>query len=284
MKMAITGVKGMLGSELARCAKAAGHEVLGYDLPELDISANFTFNAMDSSCDVLVNCAAYTDVDGSESNSDLAYAVNDDGAGRLASWCFDSNTRMVHISTDYVFDGQSSAPYSEESDTCPVNVYGDSKLAGEIAVLSAQPQALIIRTQALFGPGGKCFPRAIISKLEEGAASLKVVNDQIVCPTCTGHLAGAILDLLKTDASHLLHVSSSGQCSWHAFASEIAALIKPEVVVEPVTTDTFPRPAKRPANSVLAKDKFEGIAGRKMPDWREALSWYLDVEGRWKRC
>ncbi len=284
MKMAITGVGGMLGSELERCAKAAGHEVLGYDLPELDISLNFAPNVIDGSCDVLVNCAAYTNVDGAESNRDLAYAVNDDGAGRLARWCSNSGTRMVHISTDYVFDGECSEPYSEESEVCPISVYGESKLAGEIAVLDGQRQALIIRTQALFGPGGKCFPSAIIGKLDEGVAALKVVNDQTVSPTCTGHLAGAILDLLKTDASHLFHVSSSGSCTWHAFASEIAALIKPEVAVEPVSTDAFPLPAKRPANSVLATGKFESVTGGTMPDWREALSWYLEVEGRWKRC
>jgi len=279
MKIAITGVKGMLGSELALRAGAAGHEVKGYDLPELDITRRFAPGDIDAGCDVLVNCAAYTDVDGAESSRDAAYAVNDDGAGRLAKWCSDNAVRMVHISTDYVFDGESAAPYSEEDEANPIGIYGASKLAGEISVLESCPEALIVRTQALFGPRGKSFPAAIIGRLDEGK-DLDVVNDQSVCPTCTGHLADAVLDLIGKNAKHLFHVSSSGRCTWYEFACEIAARVKPGANVKPVTSDKFPRPAKRPRNSILDKSKFEALTGRKMPDWKEALSWYLEAIGR----
>ena len=277
MKIAITGVKGMLGTELARCAQAAGHTVAGYDLPELDITADFPLHAMDSSCDVLVNCAAYTAVDGAETNRDLAFAVNDEGAGRISSWCKDNAVRMVHISTDYVFDGELNEPYTEDVETNPLSVYGESKLAGEIAVLEESPNALIIRTQALFGPGGKSFPAAIIGKLESGDDALKVVDDQTVCPTCTGHLAEAIMDLIGVAAENLVHVSSSGQCTWYEFSREIAARVKPDAVIEAVGTDAFPLPARRPMHSVLSKSRFEELAGRPMPDWKEALTWYLEA-------
>jgi dTDP-4-dehydrorhamnose reductase len=279
MKLAITGVKGMLGGELARCAEARGHEVKGYDLPELDITKELPSSVLDADCDVLVNCAAYTDVDGAESDSDAAYAVNDDGAARLAKWCRYSGTRFVHISTDYVFDGESLAPYSEEVETNPLGVYGASKLSGEVSVLQECEEALIVRTQSLFGPGGKSFPAAIIARLD-GGKDLEVVNDQTVCPTCTGHLAEAVLDLIDADARHLVHVSSSGQCTWYDFAREIAALVKPDAQVTPVSSEKFKRPAKRPAYSVFDLSRFELLAGRKMPDWKDALSWYLARIGR----
>lgn len=277
MKIAITGVRGMLGSELERAAHAAGHTVVGYDLPELDITSDFPADAMDSSCEVLVNCAAYTDVDGAEANRDLAFAVNGEGAGRVSCWCADYGVRLVHISTDYVFDGRLTKPYTEAFETNPTSVYGESKLAGEMAVLEASPSALIIRTQSLFGPGGKSFPAAIIGKLESGDDALKVVDDQTMSPTCTGHLAEAILDLIAAGAEHLVHVSSSGQCTWYEFAREIAARVKPDAVIDAVGTDAFPRPAKRPMYSVLAKGRFESLVGRPMPDWKDALTWYLEA-------
>ena len=269
----------MLGSELAMRAAAAGHEVKGYDLPGLDITKPFAPGDIDARCDVLVNCAAYTDVDGAEKNSPAAYAVNDDGAASLAKWCSDNSVRMVHISTDYVFDGKSKTPYKEDDGANPIGVYGASKLAGELSVLDACPEALIVRTQALFGPRGKSFPAAIISRLDEGK-DLEVVNDQTVCPTCTGHLSDAVLALIGANARHFVHVSSSGKCTWYEFACEIAARVRPGANVKPVTSDKFPRPAKRPANSVLDKSKFEKLTGRNMPHWKEALAWYLEVIGR----
>lgn len=279
MKLAITGVNGMFGGELARCAGGRGHEVKGYDLPELDISKEIPAAVLDSDCDVLINCAAYTDVDGAETDSDAAYAVNDDGAGRLAKWCRYSGTRFVHISTDYVFDGESREPYSEDAETNPLGVYGASKLAGEVSVLQECDDALIVRTQSLFGPGGRNFPSAIIARLDDGK-DLEVVNDQTVCPTCTGHLAEAVLDLLKTDARHLVHVSSSGSCTWYEFACEIASRVKPDANVEPVSSDKFPRPASRPSYSVFDLSRVKALMGRGMPDWKDALSWYLQAVGR----
>lgn len=274
----ITGVKGMLGGELARQLDEGGHTYYGYDLPELDISSDFDASAIDASCDVLINCAAWTDVDGAESKPQSAFAVNGDGAGRIARWCAAAGVKLVHISTDYVFDGALGRACTEADKTNPPGVYGASKLAGEAAVLEALSEAMIVRTQALFGPGGKNFPAAIISRLQ-GGAPLKVVNDQTVCPTCTGHLAGAILDLINADAKGIVHVSSSGECTWYEFACEIARRLKPDAVIEPVGTAAFPRPAARPAYSVLDKTRFSSITGKSMPHWKDALSWYLEAEG-----
>lgn len=270
----------MLGGELARQLDEGDIRFYGYDLPELDISRDFEAGAIDASCAVLINCAAWTDVDGAESNPKPAFSVNGDGAGRIARWCAGAGVKLVHISTDYVFDGALGRAYREDDKTNPLGVYGASKLAGEAAVLKALPDALIVRTQALFGPGGKNFPAAIISRLQEGNAALKVVNDQTVCPTCTGHLASAILDLINVDAKGIVHVSSSGQCTWYEFACEIARRLKPGAVIDPVGTAAFPRPAARPAYSVLDKTRFIGITGRSMPHWKNALSWYLQAEGK----
>lgn len=269
----------MLGRELARQCDERGVNVLGYDLPELDISRDFEPGAVDASCDVLINCAAWTDVDGAETSPEQAFAVNGAGAGRIARWCAAAGVKLVHISTDYVFDGAQGRAYREDDKPNPLGVYGCSKLAGEDAVLKELPDALIVRTQALFGPGGKSFPAAIISRLRDGSAALRVVNDQTVCPTCTGHLAGAILDLIDEDAKGVVHVSSSGQCPWYEFACEIAMRLKPDAVIEPVATSAFPRPATRPAYSVLDKTKFTSLTGKVMPHWKDALTWYLEAEG-----
>lgn len=279
MKMGIVGVNGMLGSCLALLAEKAGHTVLGYDLPAVDVTRYDSTRVMDPSCDVVVNCAAYTDVDGAESCRDLAFAVNDDGAANIARWCSATNTHLVHLSTDYVFDGELGRAYSEEDEVCPVSIYGESKLAGEIDVLDMHPDALIVRTQALFGPGGRSFPAAIIGRIEGGERKLRVVNDQTVSPTCTGHLADAIMELISVRAGHLVHVSSSGQCTWFEFACEIVSRLGCRVEVEPVSSGEFMRPARRPAFSVLDKTKFERLTGHAMPHWKDALDWYLGVRG-----
>ena len=274
MRIVILGARGMLGRDLAAAAAAAGFDVSGFDLPELDITRDDGGFDRIPACDWVVNCAAYTDVDGAESHRETAFAVNGEGAGRVARWCAGAKVPLLHVSTDYVFDGTKHAPYKEEDSTNPPDVYGESKLAGEKAVAAAGGQYVVARTQALFGKHGRNFVDAIRTRLLKDE-TLRVVKDQTVCPTYTRHLAAAILRLLNCGRRGIVHVSASGSCTWHEFACAIAARVRPGVAVQAVTTAEFPRPARRPAYSVLEKDRYELWTGHRMPEWQDGLKEYL---------
>lgn len=264
----------MLGRDLTAACRAAGHEVFGYDLPELDLTRDDGGLDRLRGCDWAVNCAAYTDVDGAESHRDSAFAVNADGAGRAAAWCARRGITLIHISTDYVFDGLSPRPYPEDAKVRPLNVYGESKLHGELAVQAAAGRHLIVRTQSLFGIHGKNFVAAILQRLEAGSP-LKVVSDQTSCPTFTVHLAAAILHLMRCGRLGIVHVSASGECTWFEMACAIAQRVKPGAEVQPVTAQAFGRPARRPAYSVLDKSRYEEWTGQRMPSWEQGLDDYL---------
>ncbi len=275
MKIVVLGAKGMLGSDLVKACHSARMDVSGYDLPELNIAVEPCDFQMLPACDWIVNCAAYTDVDGSETNQDTAFAVNHYGAARVAEWAEARGISLAQISTDYVFDGNSRVPYREDDPVNPLNKYGESKLAGEQAVRAACKRSLIVRTQSLFGVNGKNFIRAIMNKLNENSGPLRVVSDQISSPTYTGHLACAILHLLKTGRYGIVNVSASGECSWHEFARAIAARVKPDAEIEAITTAESGRPARRPAYAVLDKSRYELWTGEKMPSWQNGLDEYL---------
>jgi len=276
MNVTVLGAKGMLGTDLMAALANAGINARGYDLPDVDITLDNGGLERIGRCDWIVNCAAYTNVDGAEKDSDKAFAVNRDGVRRIAECCKRSNSSLMHISTDYVFDGTSGTAYAEDAPVNPVNVYGRSKLDGENEVLSAGVKHLIVRTQSLFGINGANFVRAIMSRLEAGTGALKVVNDQVSSPTYTVHLADAILRLLRTDKQGIVHVSASGECSWYEFACVIAASIKPGAEVLPVTSSEYIRPARRPAYSVLDKGLYTSWTGSGMPSWKEGLKEYLE--------
>lgn len=280
MKLVLFGANGMLGRDLRSAAKQAGLDIRGYDLPEVDITSELAGLEAPAPSDRVVNCAAYTDVDGAEAHAQLAYAVNRDGAGRVAAWCATHGTSLVHISTDYVFDGTARQPYREEDRPCPLNTYGRSKLEGEQAVSAACPNALIVRTQSLYGRHGRHFVGAILERIEQGKTPLRVVNDQTSCPTYTGHLATAILRLLSCGKQGIVHVSSSGFCSWYDFACAIAVHTSPQTDVVPVSSTDIRRPAKRPAFSVLDKSRYNSWTGQQMPSWEEGLKHYLDIMQR----
>ncbi|NIQ95712.1 MAG: dTDP-4-dehydrorhamnose reductase, partial [Desulfuromonadales bacterium] len=258
---------------------------------------------------VIVNCAAYTNVDGCESEEALATRVNGDGPGYLAEAALEVGATLVHVSTDYVFDGTKRTPYTEADPPCPVSAYGRSKLAGEQAIrASGLERFFILRTSWLYGPGGKNFVETIL-RLAGERDELRVVADQIGCPTYTADLAEAIFALLKTVMSDelrvtsegerqekpgspithhpsplygLYHLSNEGQCSWHEFAEEIVRLARErgaELKVEtirPITTEEYPLPAPRPAYSVFSKEKYKTATGCDIPHWREALKRYMD--------
>ncbi len=277
MKIIIFGVKGMLGSDLLNVCEKNGIEAIGYDLPELDLcDSNADLESLPR-CDWVVNCAAYTNVDGAEGDFDTAMAVNSTAAGIIARFCKKRDVPMVHISTDYVFDGTKITPYSEKDKVKPINAYGRSKLAGEELVRNIWDKHIIVRTQSLFGLNGKNFIKAICGRIESGSP-LKVVDDQVSCPTFTRDLSDAIIRLLHVSRYGTVNVSSEGACSWHEFACAIADVVKPGTEVRAVSSVEFPMPAKRPAYSVLSKKRYEEWTGAKMPSWQDALKRYLETK------
>ncbi|RKX32035.1 MAG: dTDP-4-dehydrorhamnose reductase [Verrucomicrobia bacterium] len=278
MKITILGARGMLGRDLGDICRAAGHETVEYDLPELDVTDAVGVFRTIPECDWVVNCAAYTDVDGAQSHREEAFAVNCDGARNVARACARKRIPLLHISTDYVFNGYRNTPYAENDEPDPINIYGASKLAGEKAIKAEGGRYVIVRTQALFGRHGHNFVKAIIRLLQE-KDSLGVVVDQVTCPTYTRHLAEAVESLLHLDFTGVIHVSAEGECSWYRFAREIAAHVRPSVEINPITSVDLGRPARRPPYAVLDKKRFTLLTGRKMPHWQQGLVEYLQEEG-----
>jgi dTDP-4-dehydrorhamnose reductase len=275
MRILVTGAAGMLGTDVCAAAAAVGHDVAARSRAQLDITdREAVARAMaEARPDAVVNCAAYTNVDGAESDPAAADAVNGDGAANVAAAAADQGAWVVHVSTDYVFDGRAREPYVESDRVAPQSQYGRSKLEGELAVAEAAPAGhTIVRTAWLFGVAGPCFPDTIMRLAAERDA-LTVVADQIGCPTFTGHLAEALVRLADARVSGILHVASAGRCSWYEFAREIVAANGASCEVRPVSTAEFPRPAPRPAWSVLGTER--GEAAPRLPHWRQGLQEYM---------
>lgn len=266
----------MLGTDLVRVLTSA-HEVIGVDLEEVDITDPQAVEEQVAALapDVLINAAAYTDVDGSEQREDVAFRVNADGAANLALACRAGLTRLIHVSTDYVFDGKAERPYSEEDPPNPLGVYGRSKWEGEKRIREILPGACLIRTAWLYGKAGKNFVKAILVQAGE-KNRLRVVNDQRGSPTYTLDLAMALRSAAEKGLEGTYHVTNQGSCSWLEFAEKILELSeKKGVVVEPISTEELGRPAPRPGNSVLNCRKFEKATGMRLRRWPEALKHYL---------
>jgi dTDP-4-dehydrorhamnose reductase len=262
----VTGAGGMLGHDVL----AAADDGVGLSRADLDVTdapaVERAFREVQP--DAVVNCAAYTDVDGAESDERTATLVNGDGAGNVATAAAAIGAFVVHPSTDYVFDGEKREPYIETDDTGPRSAYGRSKLAGEWTVAEANPRHAIVRTSWLFGVHGKNFADTML-RLD---GPLKVVDDQIGCPTYTAHLAEALVDLAGGRLRGIVHVAGGGECSWYEFAREIFRRAERDVDVAPCTTDEFPRPAPRPSYSVLRSARH---GAPELPDWRDGLEAYL---------
>jgi dTDP-4-dehydrorhamnose reductase len=216
----------------------------------------------------VINCAAYADVDGAESHSAAAHAVNEEGARNVA----EAAGRVLYVSTDYVFDGSKKAPYVESDATAPIQEYGRSKLAGEHATAEANPDHLIVRSSWLFGAAGRNFVETILDLASE-RDELRVVEDQVGCPTFTGHLAEALLALAAGGERGLMHVAGGGSCSWFEFAREIVERAGVDSQVQPCSSDEFPRPARRPVYSVLVSER----GSPALPAWQDGLDAYLGV-------
>ncbi len=280
MKVAIFGASGLLGQALVRewCVGAGKNdEVIGFSSRDVDIrdAARVLRITETAKPDWIVLSAAYTDVDGCESNRDLAFAVNRDGATNVATAAKKIGAKLVFLSSDYVFDGKKTSPYETGDTRNPQSVYGRSKAEAEIRLLEVLPDCCIARTSWLFGNGGKCFPDTIL-KLAASRPVLDVVNDQRGCPTFSDNLAHAIIQLCHANAKGIVHVTNAGDCTWYEFAREIVARAGLTTEVRPVTTQQFPRPAPRPAYSVLSPASLQGW-GVTMPSWQDALQRYLQA-------
>jgi dTDP-4-dehydrorhamnose reductase len=276
----------MLGLDVLRAGERAGHELIGIDLPELDITdADSVSRAFERvRPEAVLNCAAWTDVDGAETHVAQAQAVNADGAGNLARAAAQAGVPLLHVSTDYVFSGEAfvapgGAPraYVESDPTGPKSVYGQSKLAGEQQVLAASPAHTVVRSAWLFGVGGANFAQTMLRLAGERTLAgtgdaVQVVTDQVGCPTWTGHLAPALLGLIEREIDGLVHLAGAGQVSWNAYAVEIFRQAEVDCRVEAATTDQLARPAPRPAWSVLESKRDDVLP---LPPWQDGLAGYL---------
>lgn len=273
MRVTLFGASGLLGQDLVQELKTEQLTALSSQDADLRDRARVREVIRDSRPDWILLSAAYTDVDGCESNRDLAFAVNCDGAVNVAEAAREAGSRLMFLSTDYVFDGSKRSPYQTSDARKPTSVYGESKACAEERLLEIVPEACIARTSWLFGHGGKCFPATIL-KLASTRPEISVVNDQRGSPTFTRDLASALVQLCRVSARGIVHVTNTGDCTWYEFATEIVRESGLPTTVKPVTTAEFPRPARRPAYSVLSPDSLHAYNVH-MPEWRDALRRYL---------
>jgi dTDP-4-dehydrorhamnose reductase len=277
----VLGARGMLGTELVgrlpRSASGSRADVIAWDIEELDIcDADAVVDALTRlRPGLVVNSAAYTDVDGCESNVETAMAVNAHAPGHLAAGCGKIGARLVHFSTDFVFDGLSDLPYRPDDAANPLSVYGRSKWEGERAIHEARCTHLIVRTSWLFGLHGRNFVEAILARAEANEP-LRVVNDQFGRPTAADDLADAVVRLLDAGAEHTIHFANGGRCSRFEFAREIVRRSGSRSTVEPISSQELHRPARRPAFSVLDTSRYTEITGAEPDSWQNALGRYLE--------
>jgi len=274
MKAIIFGATGLLGAAFLR--EWQGDEVLRLGVEHLDIRDSDRVRQVveEARPDWVVLAAAYTDVDGCESNSELAFAVNRDGAVNVAQAAKRYGAKLLFISTDYVFDGTKTTPYEAGDARNPQSVYGTSKAEAEVRLLELMPACCIVRTSWLFGAGGKCFPDTIL-KLAETRPTLNVVDDQRGCPTYVVDLARAIVQLCRKNSAGIVHVTNAGNCTWFDFAEQIVKQSERKTNVLPVSSEQMARPAPRPAYSVLSPARLQAL-GIEMPSWADALRRYLE--------
>jgi dTDP-4-dehydrorhamnose reductase len=273
MKLLVTGAGGMLGRDVMLAAGNAGHDVAGFGHTELDIvDAAAVEKRLDlARPDVVINCAAWTDVDGAEEAEEAAFAVNGTGAGNVAAAAAKIGASVVYISSDYVFDGAKGAPYVETDQPAPLSAYGRTKLAGEEATAAANKRHFIVRSSWLFGVGGGNFVETML-RLAATQNEVLVVRDQVGSPTYTWHLAHGLVRLIEGIEFGTHHMAAAGHCSWYDFAREIFEQAKVECKVLSGTTEMMGRPAPRPALSALVSGRRHAI---ELPTWQDGLAGYL---------
>lgn len=277
MKIMVTGANGQLGQELVKQLSYSQHELYAFTKQELDITniEQVTTICNNVQPDIIINAAAYTNVDGAETNRELAFQVNAIGQRNLAVAAEKIRAKICYISTDYVFNGQADSPYNEYMNVEPLGVYGQSKYTGEFLTQTLSTKYFIVRTAWVYGEFGPNFVKTML-RLAEEKTEIGVVHDQIGSPTYTVDLAEFLIELLQTEKYGIYHCTNSGICSWYEFAKEIFSIANKNVNVNPLTSEQFPRPAKRPAYSVLGDLalKVNGFTPRR--HWKEALYEYIN--------
>ena len=276
MKVLVTGVKGQLGYDVVRELEKRQIEAVGVDVEEMDITdaAQVETVIRNVNPDAVIHCAAYTAVDAAEDNEEFCRRVNAQGTENVAKVCQEMDLKMMYISTDYVFDGQGTRPWEPDDERDPLNVYGQTKYEGELAVEKYVEKFFIVRIAWVFGVNGKNFIKTMLN-LGKTHDKLTVVNDQTGSPTYTYDLARLLADMIQTDKYGRYHATNEGICTWYEFACEIFRQAGMDVEVAPVTSDEYPAKAKRPANSRMSKKKLDENGFERLPSWQDALKRYL---------
>ena len=270
MKIFVTGIKGQLGSEVV---KLLGNSTIGVDVDEIDLSAAESVPAIYDGIDAVIHCAAYTAVDKAESDPVLARAINANGTRKIAEFAKRNNAKLIYISTDYVFDGEKDGIYEPDDIVNPQSVYGSTKLGGELAVKGLLNRYFIVRTSWVFGKGNN-FVKTML-RLADTQSEISVVSDQVGSPTYAADLAKLLVEMIKTEKYGTYHATNEGFCSWYDFACEIFRRAGKTMKVNPISTEQYPAPAKRPRNSRLSKQKLADSGFKLLPDWQNALERYL---------
>lgn len=276
MKILVTGVSGQLGYDVERELDQRGIEHLGTSSRELDITDREAVERLMERYrpDAVIHCAAYTKVDLAEDEPERCWAVNADGTRNLAAACREIGAKLLYISTDYVFPGTGERSYGTGDPTGPVNTYGRSKLAGELAVQSLLEKYFIVRISWVFGKNGNNFVKTML-RLAETRAELSVVCDQIGSPTYTADLAPLLCDMVQTERYGVYHATNEGTCAWSEFAEAIFALAGRQVAVHPIPASAYPTKAARPLNSRMSKESLRDNGFQALPEWKDALARYL---------
>lgn len=276
MKVLVTGVKGQLGYDVVNELKKRNLEAVGVDIEDMDITVEESVKKVisDVTPDAVIHCAAYTAVDAAEDHAELCRRVNAEGTANIANMCKKLDIPMIYISTDYVFDGQGERLWEPEDDRHPLNVYGQTKYEGELAVQNVLTKYFIVRIAWVFGVNGGNFIKAMLNK-SKTTDHVSVVNDQFGSPTYTYDLARLLVDMVQTDKYGIYHATNEGICNWYEFACEIFRQAGIAVEVEPVGSDQYPSRAKRPSNSRMSKDKLTENGFERLPSWQDALKRYL---------
>ena len=276
MKVLVTGVKGQLGYDVVNELEKRGHTAIGTDVEEMDITdagkVSEVLNAEQP--DAVIHCAAYTAVDAAEDNVELCRKINAEGTENIAKACKELGCKLLYVSTDYVFNGEGERPWEPDDEREPLNVYGQTKYEGELAVEKYVEKFFIVRIAWVFGVNGKNFIKTML-RLGEDHDELTVVADQIGSPTYTYDLARLLVDMIGSEKYGRYHATNEGLCSWYDFAVEIFRQAGMDVRVRPVTSEEYPAKAKRPHNSRMDKDKLEENGFKRLPDWKDALGRYL---------
>ena len=278
MKILVTGVKGQLGHDVVEESQKRGIEAIGVDVEEMDITDASKVEEVikASNVDAVVHCAAWTAVDKAEDEVALCTKVNVDGTYNIAKVCKELDIKMMYFSTDYVFDGQGDQEWKEYDERHPLNVYGQTKCEGEIAVQKLLEKYFIVRIAWVFGVNGNNFIKTML-RLGKERGAVSVVNDQIGSPTYTYDLAKLVVDMIQTDKYGIYHATNEGLCSWYEFACEIFKQAGLDVKVTPVDSSAFPAKAKRPSNSRMSKAELDKNGFNRLPSWQDALQRYLQL-------